>query len=161
MPVSTPIFAEQLGLLQNSYGRFFLFIGRIARTYVAVAGDCNPQLGSGRLFHSPIYRSRSHELLLSSLGRSAEAFSSPPEPPAVAGPLACGGLWACARVTVGRNGKGIRSVPKIQAVRGSKDKFTDLIKNSYRILLTRGLKGCYVYFMDKDTERFVKSRIEN
>jgi hypothetical protein len=46
-------------------------------------------------------------------------------------------------------------------VRGSKDKFTDLIKNSYRILLTRGLKGCYVYFMDKDTERFVKSRIEN
>jgi DUF2075 family protein len=46
-------------------------------------------------------------------------------------------------------------------VRGSKDKFTDLIKNSYRILLTRGLKGCYVYFMDKDTERFVKSRMEN
>lgn len=45
-------------------------------------------------------------------------------------------------------------------VRGSKEKFTELIKNSYRILLTRGLKGCYVYFMDKDTERFVKSRIE-
>ncbi len=35
------------------------------------------------------------------------------------------------------------------------------IKNSYRVLLTRGLKGCYVYFMDKDTERFVKSRMEN
>jgi DUF2075 family protein len=46
-------------------------------------------------------------------------------------------------------------------VRGSKVKFTDLIKNCYRILLTRGLKGCYVYFMDKDTERFVKSRMEN
>ena len=46
-------------------------------------------------------------------------------------------------------------------VRGSKDKFADLIKNSYRILLTRGLKGCYVYFMDKDTELFVKSRMEN
>lgn len=46
-------------------------------------------------------------------------------------------------------------------VRGSKEKFTELIKNSYRILLTRGLRGCYVYFMDKDTERFVKSRMEN
>jgi hypothetical protein len=46
-------------------------------------------------------------------------------------------------------------------VRGSKDKFTDLIKNSYRVLLTRGLKGCYVYFIDRDTERFVKSRMEN
>ena len=46
-------------------------------------------------------------------------------------------------------------------VRGSKDKFAELIKNSYRVLLTRGLKGCYVYFMDKDTERFVRSRMEN
>jgi uncharacterized protein len=46
-------------------------------------------------------------------------------------------------------------------VKGSKDKFTDLVKNTYRVLISRGLKGCYVYFMDKDTERFVKSRIEN
>jgi hypothetical protein len=41
------------------------------------------------------------------------------------------------------------------------DKFTDLVKNTYRVLLTRGLKGCYVFFMDKDTERFIKSRIES
>ncbi|WP_342766269.1 MULTISPECIES: DNA/RNA helicase domain-containing protein [unclassified Methanothrix] len=46
-------------------------------------------------------------------------------------------------------------------VKGSKDKFTELIKNSYKVLLTRGLKGCYVCFMDKDTERFVRSRMEN
>jgi len=45
-------------------------------------------------------------------------------------------------------------------VRRSKDQFIDLIKNTYRVLLSRGLKGCYVYFMDKDTERFFKSRIE-
>jgi len=32
-------------------------------------------------------------------------------------------------------------------------------RNLYRVLLTRGMKGCYVYFMDKDTERFVRSRI--
>jgi len=27
-------------------------------------------------------------------------------------------------------------------------------------LLTRGMKGCYVYFMDKGTEEFFRSRIE-
>jgi hypothetical protein len=35
-----------------------------------------------------------------------------------------------------------------------------LIKNSYRVLLTRGIKGCFVYFMDKSTENFFKSRLE-
>ncbi|PJC49034.1 MAG: AAA family ATPase, partial [Candidatus Omnitrophica bacterium CG_4_9_14_0_2_um_filter_42_8] len=35
-----------------------------------------------------------------------------------------------------------------------------IIKNTYRTLMTRGLKGCYVYFVDKETERFFKSRIE-
>ena len=36
----------------------------------------------------------------------------------------------------------------------------DLVKNTYRVLLSRGLKGCYVYFMDRDTERYVRSRME-
>ena len=45
-------------------------------------------------------------------------------------------------------------------VKRSKDKFIDLVKNTYRVLLSRGMKGCYVYFTDKDTERFFKSRIE-
>ena len=45
-------------------------------------------------------------------------------------------------------------------VKRSKDQFVDLVKNTYRVLLTRGMKGCYVHFMDKDTERFVKSRIQ-
>ncbi|MBX7052694.1 MAG: DUF2075 domain-containing protein [Flavobacteriales bacterium] len=35
-----------------------------------------------------------------------------------------------------------------------------LIKNTYRVLLTRGMKGCFVYFMNKDTENFFKSRLE-
>lgn len=35
-----------------------------------------------------------------------------------------------------------------------------IIKNTYRTLMTRGQKGCYVYFVDKETERFVRSRIE-
>jgi hypothetical protein len=45
-------------------------------------------------------------------------------------------------------------------VKKSKDQFTDLVKNTYRVLLSRGIKGCYVFFMDKDTERFFKSRME-
>jgi serine/threonine protein kinase len=34
------------------------------------------------------------------------------------------------------------------------------LKNYYLILLTRGKKGCYVYFMDKETENFFRSRLE-
>jgi uncharacterized protein len=46
-------------------------------------------------------------------------------------------------------------------VKKSKEQFTELIKNTYRVLLSRGMKGCYVYFMDEDTEAFFKSRIES
>jgi uncharacterized protein len=45
-------------------------------------------------------------------------------------------------------------------VKRSRDRFTDLVKNTYRVLLTRGMKGCYVHFEDKETERFFRSRIE-
>ena len=29
-----------------------------------------------------------------------------------------------------------------------------------RVLLSRAMKGCYVYFMDKETENFFRSRTE-
>jgi DUF2075 family protein len=45
-------------------------------------------------------------------------------------------------------------------VRRSGNKFTDLVKNTYRVLLSRGMIGCYVHFMDKETEHFFRSRIE-
>jgi len=44
--------------------------------------------------------------------------------------------------------------------KGDHEKFLDLVKNTYRVLLSRALKGCYVYFVDKETEKFVRSRIE-
>lgn len=40
------------------------------------------------------------------------------------------------------------------------DDFLTLVKNTYRVLLSRGMKGCYVCFLDKDTERFVRSRMD-
>lgn len=43
-------------------------------------------------------------------------------------------------------------------VKGSR-KFLDLVKNTYRVLLTRGQKGCYVCFLDKDTENYFRSRV--
>lgn len=46
------------------------------------------------------------------------------------------------------------------SVKKSKESFVDLVKNTYRVLLSRGMKGCYVYFTNKETERFFKSRIE-
>lgn len=45
-------------------------------------------------------------------------------------------------------------------VKRSKEKFLELVQNTYRVLLTRGIKGCYIYFMDQETERFFKSRLE-
>jgi len=40
-------------------------------------------------------------------------------------------------------------------VKRSGDRFTDLVKRTYRVLLTRGLKGCYAYFEDEATLRHV------
>ncbi|HQF88684.1 MAG TPA: DUF2075 domain-containing protein [Acidobacteriota bacterium] len=56
--------------------------------------------------------------------------------------------------------EGYREASYDSMVKRNKERFTDLVKNAYRVLLSRGLKGCYVFFMDKDTERFVKSRME-
>jgi len=39
-------------------------------------------------------------------------------------------------------------------------RFTDLVKNTYRVLLTRGLRGCSVFFEDEQTRDFFISRVE-
>lgn len=45
-------------------------------------------------------------------------------------------------------------------VKRSRDAFVDLVKNTYRVLLTRGMKGCYIYFQDEATRNFFRSRME-
>jgi hypothetical protein len=45
-------------------------------------------------------------------------------------------------------------------VKRSGDDFFKLVKNVYRVLLSRAMKGCYVYFMDQETEHFFRSRME-
>lgn len=48
-----------------------------------------------------------------------------------------------------------------RAVRGPRADFLTLLKNTYRVLLSRGMKGCYVYFQDEATRNFVRSRTEH
>ena len=39
---------------------------------------------------------------------------------------------------------------------------TDLIiKNTYRTLMTRGMKGCYLYCTDPETAQYFASRLTN
>ncbi|MEZ6081264.1 MAG: S24 family peptidase [Pirellulaceae bacterium] len=47
-----------------------------------------------------------------------------------------------------------------KVVRGSGTQFIDLVKNTYRVLLSRGLKGCYVYCQDPETAKYLLSRTE-
>ena len=35
-----------------------------------------------------------------------------------------------------------------------------LIKNAYRVLLTRGAKGCYVYCQDEEYRKYIKNIIK-
>ena len=39
-------------------------------------------------------------------------------------------------------------------------KVESIIKNTYRTLMTRGMKGCYVYFTDYETEQYFKNRLK-
>ena len=42
---------------------------------------------------------------------------------------------------------------------GTKKLISQIIKNTYRTLMTRGMKGCYLYVMDEALKEYIKSRI--
>ena len=56
--------------------------------------------------------------------------------------------------------KGIKKIFKYSEIEATKisDK---LIKNAYRVLLTRGAKGCYIYCQDEEYREFIKNVIKN
>jgi DUF2075 family protein len=39
------------------------------------------------------------------------------------------------------------------------ERLEDIIKNTYRTLMTGGMKGCFVYFTNKEVEKYFKSRM--
>ncbi len=45
-------------------------------------------------------------------------------------------------------------------VKRGKAGFREFIKNTYRVLLSRGMKGCYIYCVDPETAKFLLSRTE-
>jgi uncharacterized protein len=55
---------------------------------------------------------------------------------------------------------GDMSVTKDPTLKRDPANFETYMKNIYRVLLTRGMKGCYVYFTDKETEEYFRRRIE-
>jgi len=59
---------------------------------------------------------------------------------------------------VGRRGN--RKISHDSVVKKApEDEFVNLVKQTYRVLLTRGMKGCYVYFEDTATREFFLSRM--
>lgn len=45
-------------------------------------------------------------------------------------------------------------------LRRNKENFEKHVKNIYRVLMSRGMKGCYVYFVNENTRKFFESRLE-
>jgi DUF2075 family protein len=58
------------------------------------------------------------------------------------------------------NWRGDKTKSHDSVVKRAGESFTQMVKNTYRVLLTRGMKGCYIHFIDKGTENFFRSRIE-
>jgi DUF2075 family protein len=46
-----------------------------------------------------------------------------------------------------------------RSARADPERFVELVKSTYRVLLTRGLRGCFVHFQDPETRQFFRSRI--
>jgi DUF2075 family protein len=46
-------------------------------------------------------------------------------------------------------------------VKRSSQTFLSNVKNTYRVLLSRGMRVCFVCFLDMNTENFFRSRVES
>ena len=56
---------------------------------------------------------------------------------------------------------GIKKIAKEQGEEVANKIADSIIKNTYRTLMTRGMKGCYVYCEDKQLAQYLKRRINN
>ena len=55
---------------------------------------------------------------------------------------------------------GDRNASFDRTLRQNAANFTEYVRNIYRVLLSRGMKGCYVYFVDEATKAHFLSRID-
>jgi hypothetical protein len=56
---------------------------------------------------------------------------------------------------------GLKSGSADPGIKGSPERCSELIRRAYRVLLSRGMEGCYVYFTDPETRRFFEQRLED
>ena len=61
-----------------------------------------------------------------------------------------------------RNDKSLSGFKKLlkSNEKEARDRAGSIIKNTYRTLMTRGMKGCYVYFTDMEAAEFFRSRLD-
>lgn len=57
--------------------------------------------------------------------------------------------------------KGIKKIAKEQGQEVAQKVAESIIKNTYRTLMTRGMKGCYVYCVDKELSKYLKFSLKN
>ncbi len=62
------------------------------------------------------------------------------------------------RASTDQSIKGLKSLYK-ENPEEAKRKADEIIKNTYRTLMTRGMKGCYIYCTDRSLKEYIKSRI--
>lgn len=55
--------------------------------------------------------------------------------------------------------KGINKIAREEGVEEANRIADSIIKNTYRTLMTRGMKGCYVYCVDKNLQEYIKNKI--
>lgn len=56
--------------------------------------------------------------------------------------------------------KGINKIAREQGIEEANKVADSIIKNTYRTLMTRGMKGCYVYCVDKGLQEYLKFQIK-
>ena len=56
--------------------------------------------------------------------------------------------------------KGINKIAKEQGQEEANKIADSIIKNTYRTLMTRGMKGCYVYCTDKNLKDYLNNQIK-
>ena len=55
--------------------------------------------------------------------------------------------------------KGINKISKEKGIEEANKIADSIIKNTYRTLMTRGMKGCYVYCVDKNLQEYLKRKM--
>lgn len=63
------------------------------------------------------------------------------------------------RASTDQSLKGIKKIAKEQGKDVAQQIASSIIKNTYRTLMTRGMKGCYVYCINKELSEYLKNNI--